>query len=304
MIDDQLSSNGEVAGTEIAGLSAFDAALTEPRVPYTPILNLLWALATWLISVACLFFIPLLVVLPYIVYLVMQRRMPTADLLGTDKSFLLLSILGVFPAHLLTFIVAWFIATRKGQFRFWKVVAFEWPTRFRPRTTVAVSTGLALLLLGIGGLITTYFGGPKTQLDQLIESSVQARVATALLAVATGPFIEEVIYRGMLYPAIERVMGMAWAVAIVSIMFTGVHVLQYYNNLGVISVIALLSLTLTAVRAFTRSLIPSFLIHLIFNGVQSIILLVQPLLEKTKEVAPKSTPAFEHLVQILRHLIV
>src|SRR4029079_15278119 len=31
--------------------------------------------------------------------------------------------------------------------------------------------------------------------------------------------VEEVIYRGMLYPAIQRLLGMSWAIVVVSVMF-------------------------------------------------------------------------------------
>jgi membrane protease YdiL (CAAX protease family) len=53
-------------------------------------------------------------------------------------------------------------------------------------------------------------------------------------------------------------------------------VLQYYNNLGVIAVIAFLSISLTLVRARSGSLLPSYVMHLVFNGIQAVILIVQP----------------------------
>jgi membrane protease YdiL (CAAX protease family) len=63
-------------------------------------------------------------------------------------------------------------------------------------------------------------------------------------------------------------------------LFAGVHVLQYYNNLGVMAVIVLLSVALTLVRARTGSLLPSYVMHLVFNGIQAIILVVQPFVGK------------------------
>jgi len=161
---------------------------------------------------------------------------------------------------------------------------------------------VALVLLGLGGLITQLYGGEKTQLDMIIESSFAARVATAFLAVATGPFIEEVIYRGIVYPAFARVLGGAWSVVLVSILFAGVHYWQYKNNLAVVGVITLLSVSLTIVRAVTRRLLPSFVIHLVFNGIQSIILLLQPYFAKPEPVTPPPVPAVEIISFALRHL--
>jgi membrane protease YdiL (CAAX protease family) len=139
-------------------------------------------------------------------------------------------------------------------------------------------------------------------MDLLIESSLQARIVTAFLAAATGPFVEELVYRGVLYPALQRTIGIVWAVAVVSILFAGVHVFQYYNNLAVIAVISVLSVTLTMVRAKTGKLLPSFMIHLVFNGIQSVILVLQPFIEKADQVVPNKIPS-TLITNILRHLI-
>jgi membrane protease YdiL (CAAX protease family) len=266
--------------------------------PDNPPWGVLKALLTWFVSVACLAFVPLLVVIPYILYVYLSSGAPRADALATDKNFLFLSILGVIPAHLLTFGVAWIVVTDWGRHRFWLTLGFTWPKSFGPWKCV----GLAVLLLGIGALVTSYFGGSKTQLDLLIESSYQTRVATAFLAAATGPFVEELVYRGILYSALQRAVGVTMAVVLVSILFAGVHVYQYYNNLAVIAVITLLSVTLTVVRAVTGRLLPSFMIHLIFNGIQSLILVLQPFFQKANTVVPNKLPATNLIETVLRHL--
>jgi membrane protease YdiL (CAAX protease family) len=137
------------------------------------------------------------------------------------------------------------------------------------------------VLLIIGGLITWFFGGSETQLDQIINSSLKARFVIAFMAAVTGPFVEELIYRGVLYSALQKVLGMTKAVVIVSILFAGVHVLQYYKNLAVIAAITILSVSLTLVRARTGRLLPSYVIHLVFNGIQAVILVLQPFTEKS-----------------------
>jgi membrane protease YdiL (CAAX protease family) len=184
-----------------------------------------------------------------------------------------------------------------------KTVGLSWLPKVGPWTTIAVSGGLAVGLLAIGGVVTNLYGGEKTQLDQLINSSYQARIATVFLAFFTGPLVEELVYRGVLYPAFSRIVGVAGAVALVSIMFAGVHVLQYQNNLAVIGVIALLSVVLTLVRAYTHRLLPSFIIHLIFNGLQALFLILQPLLEKADQSTPPAAPAVTLITRILQHLM-
>lgn len=260
------------------------------------------AMMVWFSSVGFLLFVPLIFVLPYFLYKLMSGHPGPADLMA-DKTFIFLSILGVIPAHLLTLLVVWVVVSQWRRYPFWKTIGFSWPIKMSPGATIALSFGLAILLLSLGGLVTSWFGGEKTQLDQMIDSSYQARVATAFLAFATGPLVEELVYRGVVYPALARIVGVAGAVAIVSVMFAGVHVLQYKNNLAVIGVISILSVSLTVVRALTGRVLPSFLIHLVFNGLQSLYLLLQPFLEKSDKGTPSAAPAFDLLLRALHHLI-
>ena len=267
--------------------------------PDNPPWGVLMAALAWAMSIAFLLLVPLLFIVPYIISLAAKSGLPPPEVLATDKIFLFLSILGVIPAHLLTLAVAWAIVTRWGRYPFWETLGMTWPKSFGPWKSIAA--GVALF--GIGILITALYGGRKTELDALIESSYLTRMVTAFLAVATAPFVEELIHRGILYPALQRAIGAGWAIAIVSLLFAGVHVYQYRTNLGVIAVITLLSVSLTVVRALTGKLLPSFVIHLVFNGIQSLILLIQPFFEKADTVLPNKVPAIDLIQTALRHLI-
>jgi membrane protease YdiL (CAAX protease family) len=266
------------------------------------ILGFFVAIVVWFASVVCLILVPLILVAPYVVYRYMNGPLRPEEMAG-DKMFIFLSILGVIPAHLVTLLIVWAVVSRWGRYPFWKSVGLSAPQNVGLGTTIALSGGLAVVLLVIGGVVTSWYGGEKTQLDQLINSSYQARLATAFLAFATGPLIEELVYRGVLYPAFARVVGVVGAVVLVSIMFAGVHVLQYKNNLAVIGVILMLSIALTLVRAYSHYLLPSFIIHLIFNGLQSLYLIVQPLIEKSDQTTPPATPAIIFLARTLNHLM-
>src|SRR4029434_122184 len=128
----------------------------------------------------------------------------------------------------------------------------------------------------------------------------------AFVAVFTAPLAEELIYRGVLYSALERAAGMGVAIAVVALLFAGVHVFQYWNNIGVITGITLLRFTLTLARAYSGSILPPFIIHLVFNGIQALVLALSPfidsnLLEKGEKVTP-TTPGLELAGQLLCHL--
>ena len=233
-------------------------------------------------SVLVLAVVPLLVLAPYLIYRIatVGPSVITPDAIKSDKWLLFYSVVGIIPAHLLTLYLAYLVVTEGGQRPFWKTVRWEWPERLTPGMAVLLSVLIAVVLYGLAYRLTTLYGGEKTDLDLLIESSIYTRIATAFLAFATAPLVEEVIYRGVIYPAVEKVMGMGFAIAVVSLLFAGVHVWQYRSNVAVIVVITLLSITLTVARAVTGKLLPSFIIHLIFNGVQSVLIVLSGFIDK------------------------
>jgi hypothetical protein len=78
-------------------------------------------------------------------------------------------------------------------------------------------------------------------------------------------------------------------------MFAIPHVPQYWPNLAVIASILMLSATLTIVRARTRRLVPCYVIHLVFNGIQAMLILVEPYLRSLgNHPEPKAAPAILH----------
>lgn len=252
----------------------------------SPLWETIFAVLGWLASVLLLLIVPILTALPYLIYRAFAN-LPVDDSLRTDKNFIFFSILGVIPAHLLTLLVAWLIVTRAGRYPFWKTLGWEWPKEFG----LWKSVGIALSLLAVAAAVTYFIGGPKTELEEMINSSYRTRVLTAILAATTGPLVEEIIYRGLLFAALKRLIGVFWTVAVVSMLFAGVHVFQYRSNVWVIAVICLLSVTLTVVRAYSGKLLPSFVIHFVFNGIQSVLLVVQPFFEKSEQTVPEPIPA-------------
>jgi membrane protease YdiL (CAAX protease family) len=233
----------------------------------------------WVSSVGLLLSVPLMISLPYLVYRTLLLGPPTAEAIATDKTLIFLSVAAIIPTHLLTIVVVWLVVTEGGRYPFWKTVGFEWPQNLGPVLTSLISVGLAIFLLVIAWVITYFLGGGKTDIDALIESSMPARFATAFVALATAPLAEELVYRGVVYTAIDRAAGTGAAIMFASLLFAGVNVLQYRNNIAVISVITLLSFTLTITRAVTGKMLPCYIIHLVFNGVQSFILALSPFWE-------------------------
>lgn len=279
--------------------SGSDLPATPARAtPENPPWGVLSALLTWFGSVALLTLVPNLCVLPYVVYHYQGLPTPTREALLGDKTFMVLFVAGWVPTHLLTLVLIWAVATRLGKFSLREVFGWSWGATFGLWKSVGSALGLYLLAM----IIISWVGTQPTDLDRILQSSRAAALILAVIAVATAPLVEEMIYRGLLYSALQRVAGRWPAVVVVSAMFAGLHVLQYWPNAGVIGSITLLSIILTVVRARTGRLLPCFVIHLVFNGVQSVIIVLEPYLRRLLEHwRPQPTPGIlSHALLLLR----
>ncbi|MDT5062651.1 MAG: protease family protein [Acidobacteriota bacterium] len=268
--------------------------------PNNPPWGLPSGILTWVGSVALLYVVGIVVVLPYaLTHIKGLDPEQVKQFLLTDKTAVFLQIFSAIPAHLLTLFIAWAVVTRFGKRPFWKTLGWSWSERFGFWKSAGLAVGLLLVGLGVSKLI----GGEPTLIDQIVENSLASRYMLAFLAAASAPFIEELVYRGVLYSALHKTIGMVWAVVIVSVLFAAVHVLEYYNNVGVILVISILSVSLTLLRAYTGKLLPCYIVHLVFNGIQAILILIEPYLPHTAPDLEQKAPALTMLWHTVRPLL-
>jgi membrane protease YdiL (CAAX protease family) len=247
-----------------------------------------WGLAAafgvWFTSVGLLVVGTLLALAVYALVRLPSLRAADLRTLESDPLLILFSIVAMVPVHLLTFGVAWAVVTGFGKRPFREAIGWSWSGRFGFWTCAGLAIGLWLF----GITLALLFGGQETDIDRIIASSNAARLSIAFLAVATAPIVEETIYRGVLFPPLERATGKNLAIVIVSVMFAAVHLMQYRNNVGVIAAVTVLSFTLTWVRAHTGSVLPCFVIHIVFNGIQAILIVAQPYLKMLTPTEPSA----------------
>lgn len=271
---------------------------TTVEVPYegpfaglSPRLGLALAFVTWAASVLLLF-LPQLFALPYIITHYRGQN-PTVEVLLADKTVIVILVAGILPAHLITLAIAWAVVTRFGKIAIKNALRWSWDNR----VGLAKSVLLGVSLFAASWLIVLAFGGKETELERIINSSRTAALLIAFMAVATAPLVEEIIYRGILFPAWERLTGSVTAVVIVTLMFAIPHIPQYWPNMAVIFSIMMLSAALTIVRARTGRLLPCYVIHLVFNGVQAVLILADPFLRGLSHTPePTTPPAILHSV--------
>ena len=272
--------------------------------PNNPAWGIGGALIVLVASFVVQIIIPLLFIIPFALHRGLNPASPdfprdALELALTDRTGIFLQILAILPAHLLTFAVVWAVVTGFGKRPFLESLGWTWAGKLRLWQSVAVGILLFTIATGLAKLL----GAEKpTQLEQIINSSLGARYAIAALAVFTAPFIEEFVYRGVIYSALQRLIGMNGAVVIVLGLFTIIHVPQYWPNIGVISAVALLSIALTIVRAYYGRLLPCVIIHMAFNAVQAVLLVFEPYFQRVIPPTEPSVPTISVLWPLIRLL--
>ncbi|MCP9495031.1 MAG: CPBP family intramembrane metalloprotease [Pyrinomonadaceae bacterium MAG19_C2-C3] len=273
-------------------------AMHDAPSPDNPPYSLGSAVLLWVAATLTLFVVSTIGGLVYMVAVygtnVEELRQFAANVsenLNFDPNFILANLVLTSPTHLIQIGLAWCLVTGFGKRPFWSTLGWHWSKNFGLWASILTTIGL----LGVGLLISNLIGGEKTQVEQIIESSTGARLTIAFAAALTAPFAEEVVYRGVLFPATQRRTGTLWAIVIVSTLFTLVHVNQYYNNLGVITAVGILSLAITIVRAYSGSLLPCFAIHTIFNSIQAVVIVFQPYLPQTDDATKTGLHLFSRL---------
>jgi membrane protease YdiL (CAAX protease family) len=241
----------------------------ENPTPNNPPWNVLTAIGIWILSILAIIIFPAVFIVPYF----LMNRQISLETFQTDPTAIFLSLLAVIPAHIFTLAAAWLVVTKFNKFSFKETLGWDWGGFKWWYFPVIVITFFIF-----AAIVETFLPEQDNELMRILRSSRSAVYVTALLATFTAPIVEEVIYRGILYSALQRSIGVVWAVTFVTAAFAGVHFLQYWGSPGTIVLICILSLILTLIRVRTKNLLPCIVLHFIFNGIQSLVLILQPFL--------------------------
>jgi membrane protease YdiL (CAAX protease family) len=93
---------------------------------------------------------------------------------------------------------------------------------------------------------------------------------TVILVMSFGilvaPLVEEMMFRGFLYPIIARRFGIGAGVIVTGILFGAMHAQQLWGGWGQISLLIVVGILLTWVRARTGTVTASYFVHLGYNS--------------------------------------
>lgn len=214
------------------------------------------------------------------------------EFLLNDYTAVLIQVLLVIPAHLLTLILSWFVVTKNGKYPFFKTLGSKW-NGFKFWHILAVIVGFYLAAY----ILVSIFGEQPNDFTKMLEVSRTIVYIVVVLAVLSAPVVEEVVYRGIIYSAFQKRFGVNFAIFVSTTLFAGVHVLQYYPSVAPIILIFLLSFILTMVRFKTSNLLPCIVLHMVFNAIQSISLILQPYLPESLGGLPEKAASVIHFLK-------
>ncbi|MGI8670728.1 MAG: CPBP family intramembrane glutamic endopeptidase [Aridibacter sp.] len=249
--------------------------------PDNPPWNSLEALGVWLFSVAAILILPTLAVIPYL----LKQNINFYDAVSVQKAAMepgaiLIQIGTIIPAHILTIVAAWFVITRFNKHSFTKMLGWNWGG-YNWWQVILIMSGLLVLVFGVALAMSQIFGQTDNDLLKILRSSRYAVFLVAFMATISAPFVEEVVYRGVLYSAFQRTFNIPIAVLLVTLVFALVHFPQYWGDYATLSTLLFLSLVLTLIRVKTGSLLPCILFHFLINGIQSAMLILEPYFPNT-----------------------
>jgi uncharacterized protein len=144
--------------------------------------------------------------------------------------------------------------------RFLDAISWNWP-----KGGWLKFAGLGVLLLaGLEGFAHLLPIPKNVPFDQFFKHPFEAYL-TSLFAISLGPLMEELFFRGFLYPVLARRMGVVKAVILTAVGFGLIHALQLGFAWGLVLIIFLVGVVLTIVRAVTRSVASGFVVHVAYN---------------------------------------
>ncbi|MFP5263281.1 MAG: CPBP family intramembrane glutamic endopeptidase [Blastocatellia bacterium] len=251
-----------------------------PADPDRPGWGPLLGIGVWLFSVAAILLVPVAVV---IVWYVLDKQRGVEVPLWTDRDalveylqsprLLLVQIYSTIIAHLISLGLCWMVVTRLKSRPFLKTLGWDWG-RWHAARWLLFSFAVFMAIIGVDLILSRVLPQSESPFTQILNKSYQIKVAVAVLATFSAPFVEEVIYRGVLFAGLRKFLGVRSTVIAVTVLFAGVHVPQYWGQWASIAGLLLLSLILTIVRARTRSVLPCVVIHFVNNSIISLLLVL------------------------------
>ncbi|HEY6969735.1 MAG TPA: CPBP family intramembrane glutamic endopeptidase [Candidatus Angelobacter sp.] len=154
------------------------------------------------------------------------------------------------------------------------LTAVSWNPPRGSAAMVAVSLGIALAFSSMvfTDLLSRWV--PKSLPIDKFFRDTSSTYLLAIFGVVIAPFVEELFFRGLLYPALARYTGVGGSIALTAAAFAVVHQEQLAHAWVPLAWLFLFGIVQGVVRARTRSLVNCVLIHTVYNATHFVIFFV------------------------------
>ncbi len=164
-------------------------------------------------------------------------------------------------AYLFLLIFMHYLVEVRYRTRFWEGVKWKWP---HGGLALGFLTGGVALALGVQ-VAQSFLPLPKSMpIQELLKEPAHAWLLTAF-GILVAPFVEEMFFRGFLYPVLARRLSQPTAVLLTALAFTSIHGPQLANHWAPLLLLFAVSLAFTVARALTGSVAVPFLMHVGYN---------------------------------------
>jgi uncharacterized protein len=158
------------------------------------------------------------------------------------------------------------VTKERGCPRFWKALHWNWPSTIWPYLFIGFAMQVVFVFL------ERFLPFPKeTPFDELLQRHA-AIVLIAVFAVTLGPLMEELFFRGFLYPVLARRIGIVAGILVSALGFGLMHAAQYGYSWASILLIFLVGVVLGTVRAKKDSVAAGVLVHMGYNGTIALVM--------------------------------
>jgi len=163
-------------------------------------------------------------------------------------------------SYLVVILFMVFLVKRTNPLSFGDAIRWRWPEK--PWVYLFCGVALSVALQGLGHFVPI----PKDlPMDRLFRTSSDAWIL-AIFGVVVAPLMEELFFRGFLYPVLARRLGMVLGIVLTGLGFALVHAQQLGRAWGPVLIIFLVGVALTTARAKAKSVAAGWLIHFAYNG--------------------------------------
>ena len=248
-------------------------------------LRISWSWPHLLVFLVFWFASQLAIGLVALTYYSMERHLTQSQLrkfLETDPKFLVGTTI-LWSALMLLFLYVTLSVLRDSPF--WSSLGWK---RFRTDSAAGKGRPWMYFLSGCGLSLFVAIASSRvkdadhTPIQELFKNRTGAMLLMAM-AVFVAPLVEETLFRGYLYPVLARMFssiaqslgmespsalraGVGSSILVTGILFGLLHAPQLGWTVGLVSLLTLVGVIFTFVRAWTGTVLASFLLHLGYNS--------------------------------------